>query len=246
VKLVLLPLLAAFSTVAVHATVTESFAQSYPISAAGVVHLENVNGLVEIVAWDKNEVSVEAIKSAPTPEDLARVHLKIEATPDRVSIKTEYEKKLFLFGTWRGEVRYTLRVPAGVTLEEISVINAEIHVRDVKGHVHLHTVNGGIDATGLSAAGRFETVNGSISVAYTSLTGIDALTLRTVNGRCDLTLPKDAAFNVSSKSVNGGVHTDNPIKVESSGLAHFRGSVGEGGPQIDFSSVNGELSIHEK
>lgn len=239
-------LLSTLSAFAADATVTESFTQSYPISATGAIRLENVNGSVEIVGWDKNEVSVEAVKSAPTAEDLARIHLKIEATPDRLSIKTEHEKKMFLFGTWRGEVRYVVHVPATVTLEEISVINAEIHARDVKGRTYLKTVNGRIEATGLAAAGRFETVNGSISITFTSLTGVDALSLRTVNGRCDLTLPKGSAFDVNSTSINGGVHTDTPIKVEKSNLAHFRGGVGEGGPKIDFTSVNGELSIHEK
>jgi hypothetical protein len=226
--------------------VTETFKQTYPISATGTVHLENVNGLVEIIAWDKNEVSVEAIKSAPEPGDLARISLKIDSTPDRLSIETEHKKKKLLVGTWRGEVHYTLHVPAGIRLEKISVINDQIRVRNVKGSVHLTTVNGHIDATGLGATGRFETVNGEISVVYASLSGIDALSLRTVNGRCDLTVPKDAAFSVDSKSVSGGVRTDMPIKIEKSGLAHFRGSVGDGGPKITFNSVNGELVIHNQ
>jgi hypothetical protein len=226
------------------ADVTEPFTKTYPISPTGVVRLENVNGLVEIIGWDKNEVSVEALKSAPEAEDLARIHLKIESTPDRLSIETEHKKKALLFGTWRGEVRYTLHVPAGIRLDLVSVVNDGIQVRGVTGRVHLKTINGPIDASGLSAAGRFETVNGSILAAYTSLKEIDAISLRTINGRCELTIPKGAPFSVDSKSVNGGVRTDMPIKVEKSGLAHFRGSVGEGGPEIDFNSVNGELVIH--
>jgi hypothetical protein len=229
---------------ALQADVTETFNHTYPISATGVLHLENVNGLVEIIAWDKNEVSVEAIKSAPEPEDLARISLKIESNPDRISIETQHKKKALLFGTWRGQVRYTLHVPATLQLNRISVINDGIRVRGVTGRVHLKAVNGPIDATGLASAGRFETVNGEISVAFTSLAGIDALSLRTINGRCDLTLPKDAPFSVDSTSVNGGVRTDMPIKIEKSGLANFRGSLGEGGPKIDFNSVNGELVIH--
>lgn len=226
------------------ADVTEPFTQTYPISPTGVVRLENVNGLVEIIGWDKNEVSVEAIKSAPDTKDLERIQLKIESTPERLSIESHHKKKALLFGTWRGEVHYTLHVPAGVRLDLVSVVNDGIRVRGVTGRVHLKTINGPIDASGLTASGRFETVNGSITVGYTSLTGIDILSLRTINGRCDLTVPKDAPFRVDSKSVNGGVRTDMPIKIEKSGLAHFRGSVGEGGPQIDFNSVNGELVIH--
>ena len=228
------------------AAVTESFSQSYPISPTGVLRLENVNGLVEIIAWDKNKVSVEAIKSAPEAEDLARIHLKIESTPERLSIETEYKKKLLIFGTWRGEVRYTLHVPAALHLERISVVNDGIRVRDVTGPIHLKAINSHVDATGLAGPGRFETVNGEISVAYTSVEKVESLVLRTVNGRCDLTLPKDAPFSVNSKSVNGGVRTDFPIKIEKSGLAHFRGSLGDGGPKIDFGSVNGELVIHQQ
>jgi hypothetical protein len=226
------------------ADVTEPFTQTYPISPTGVVRLENVNGFVEIIGWDKNEVSVEAVKSAPETEDLDRIQLKIESTPERLSIETNHKKKALLFGTWRGEVRYTLHVPAGIRLDLVSVINDGIRVRGVTGRVHLKTINGPIDASGLTASGRFETVNGSITAGYTSLTGIESISLRTINGRCDLTVPKDKPFSVDSKSVNGGVRTDMPIKIEKSGLAHFRGSVGEGGPQIDFNSVNGELVIH--
>lgn len=236
--------LAIVASCGLHADVTETFTQTYPISATGVVNLENVNGPVEIIGWSKNEVQVEAIKTAPDAEDLARIQLLIEATPDRVSIETKHKKKLLLFGTWRGEVRYTLHVPAGIRLETISVINDLIRVRGVTGPVQLKTVNGPIDATGLTGAGRFETVNGGITVAYESLDGIETLAFRTINGRCDLTLPADEPFSVNSKSVNGGVRTDMPIKIEKSGLAQFRGSVGEGGPKITFNSVNGELVIH--
>jgi DUF4097 and DUF4098 domain-containing protein YvlB len=226
------------------AEVTETFKQTYPISATGVLHLENVNGLVEIIAWDKNEVSVEAVKSAPEPDDLARISLKVESTPDRLTIETVHKKKALLFGTWRGQVRYTVHVPATIQLNRISVVNDGIRVRDVTGRVHLKAVNGPIDATGLASTGRFETVNGEISVAFARLDGIAELSFRTINGRCDLTLPKDAPFRVDSTSVNGGVRTDMPIKIEKSGLANFRGSLGEGGPKIDFNSVNGELVIH--
>jgi hypothetical protein len=41
---------------------TEEFHQSYPISANGQIELHNINGPVEIKAWDRNEVKVDAIK----------------------------------------------------------------------------------------------------------------------------------------------------------------------------------------
>src|SRR5690349_20280840 len=79
-------------TLAASAKVTEKFAQRYPLDATGSIRLENINGSVEIIAWDKAEVSLEAEKSANNQDALARMHLKIESTPSKLSIKTEHEK----------------------------------------------------------------------------------------------------------------------------------------------------------
>src|ERR1700758_4927085 len=49
---------------------TEEFHQSYPISANGQIELRNINGPVEIKAWDRNEVKVDAIKRAGSKERL--------------------------------------------------------------------------------------------------------------------------------------------------------------------------------
>jgi len=49
---------------------TEEFHQSYPISANGRIELHNINGPVEIKAWDRNEVKIDAIKRAWSKERL--------------------------------------------------------------------------------------------------------------------------------------------------------------------------------
>lgn len=236
----------AAASFAAESPVTESFVQTYPLSAKGIVVLENVNGPVDIEGWDKNEVSVDAVKNAPTAEDLARVHIKIENTPDRISITSEYDKKWYLVGSWRGEVHYKLRVPAGATLEKISALNGEVHVHGVKGSLFLKTLNGKIDAENAVASSRFETINGPITVVYDQLAGVTTIALRTVNGECQLTLPKGSPFSLNSKSVNGGVRTDAPLKVEKTGLGSFTGVTGEGGPAITFDSVNGGLAVRER
>ena len=53
-----------------NAIVTEEFHKTYPLSANGRVALENINGPVHISVWDRNEVKVDAVKSAQSPEEL--------------------------------------------------------------------------------------------------------------------------------------------------------------------------------
>lgn len=232
------------SVVHLSARETESFTQTYPLTATGTVRLENVNGSVEIIGWDQASVKLEAVKTGPSKEDLEHIHLRIDSEPDRLSVKTEYDRKSFR-RSWQGEVRYTLHVPAKANLERIGAVNAGLHVRDVLGPVTLKTVNGSIEASGLTGAGSFETVNGSMKVAYASLAGINELSLRTVNGGCTLILPKFAAFTVNSSTVNGSVHAEGELKLEKTGRGHYRATSGSGGPAISFHSVNGGLRIRE-
>lgn len=242
-RLLSLTSLLAFAATAASAKVTENFAQTYPLEANGSIRVENVNGSVEIVAWDKAEVSLVAEKSAKTEEGLKRMNLKIESTPRRLSIKTEYEKKWKFWDNMNAQVRYKLMVPAGVTLEKIGVVNANIHVTGVTGSVNLDTVNGSIEAEGLAGPGEFDTVNGSIQVTYVSLAGRPGISLDTVNGSCTLTLPADAAFDLDADTVNGRVSCDFPITLEKSGRHELRGAVNGGGTQVEMESVNGGLSV---
>ena len=70
--------------------VTEEFHQTYPLSASGRVSLSNINGSVHITAWDRNEVKVDAIKRARTPERLREAEIKVDANANAVEIETEY------------------------------------------------------------------------------------------------------------------------------------------------------------
>jgi hypothetical protein len=222
---------------------TEKFDQTYPFNADGSITLSNVNGSVEIVGWDKNEVSVSAEKIASDDAGLQRMQIVIDHSPSTLVIKTEYEKKWKFWGHYRAEVRYKLMVPAGATLKKIDVVNADVTVRGVRGYVNLDSVNGSIEAEGLTAGGRFDTVNGSIRAEFVKLAAGDKIVLDSVNGGCSVTLPADAAFELVADSVNGSISCDFPITIGKSGRRHLAGSVNGGGARVVLDSVNGGLRV---
>jgi DUF4097 and DUF4098 domain-containing protein YvlB len=242
-RLPTLLLAAAALATAAHASVSEKFSQSYPLTADGVVSLSNVNGTVEIVGWDKNEVSVDAEKIASNDSGLKRIEIVIDASSDRVAIKTKFEKKWFSLSFNRAEVRYKLHVPTHASLKKIDVVNADVTVRGVQGYVDLDSVNGSIDAAGLTAGGRFDTVNGSIRASFDKLSAGDRIVLDTVNGSCAATLPANAAFTLKADSVNGSISCDFPITIDKGGRRHLNGNVNGGGAEIVLDSVNGGLSV---
>ncbi len=224
-------------------TVSEKITQTYPFNADGVVSLAGVNGSVEIIGWEKNEVSLEAEKIASDAEGLARMQIVIEHSPAHLTVKTEHERKWKLFGNNRAEVRYKLHVPATAALKKIDVVNATITVRGVTGYADLDTVNGAIDAEGLASGGRFDTVNGSIRVSFRAVAAKDKIVLDTVNGSCELTLPADAAFELKADTVNGHISCDFPLTLTKKGRSDLAGTSNGGGATVGLDSVNGALSV---
>ncbi len=232
---------------AARAAVTENFAHTYPLAADGTIHLDNVNGDIEIIAWDKAEVSVEAEKKGRTDEDLKRVALEIDSSPAKLSIKTKYAKKSgWLFGNINASVRYKLMVPAGARLQKIDSVNSDITVTGVRGAVDLDTVNGSITATGLAADARLDSVNGSLRAEFTSLAGVSKVRLDSVNGRASVTLPKGASARIDADSVNGRISVDQQIRLGKARRHSLAGEIGSGGPIISLETVNGSIAVKEK
>ena len=247
-----LPLLAVaastlFAAALARATVTETFAKTYPLASDGSIRLENVNGSIEITGWDKNEVSLEAETRAKTDEDLKKVHLRIEDTPNTLSIKAEYEKKSGWFGgTVDASVHFKLMVPAGARLEKIESVNSDIMVAGIRGPVRLATVNGRVQATGLAADTKMESVNGRLDAEFASVGAAGEVKLESVNGSVELVLPHDAGANLRTSTVNGGISVEQAIKLSNSSHHNLAGQIGTGGPAVSIETVNGGIKIREK
>jgi hypothetical protein len=56
---------------------TERFEQSYPLNPNGRVSVSNINGSITVEAWDRNEIRLEAVKTADSRETLAEVELRM-------------------------------------------------------------------------------------------------------------------------------------------------------------------------
>ena len=248
-RLPALLLTAAFlaAATAARAAETETIRQTYPLAADGTLHLENVNGDITITAWDKPEVSLEAEKRAKQTEDLAKITLEIESSPEKLSIKTKYPKTGWFKNNINASVRYRLMVPAGVRLQKIDSVNSDITVTGVEGAVNLDTVNGTITAQGLKADARLDSVNGSLRAEFASVENVHEVNLDSVNGRAEVTLPRGASAEIKADSVNGRVTIEQSIRLGQAGRRSLSGSIGHGtGPRIVLDTVNGGIAIKEK
>ena len=224
------------------ANVTEEFHTTIPLNVHGSVSLENINGDVEITGWNRNEVQIDAVKSARDQQRLDEARIEVEGSGDAVHIRTRYPEGQN--NNNPASVHYTLRVPAGAMIDKINLINGNLEISQVSGEVSANLVNGKLTAHDLAGRARFSTVNGASNVAYRTLNDVSEVKISAVNGPIDLTLPASPNAEVTASSVNGNIKTDFPMQVESKFMSRrLTGTLGSGGTRIDLSNVNGSTHI---
>jgi len=238
IAMILAPSAQAFSS---NNNVTEEFHKTVPLSANGRVSLENINGNVEITGWDKNDVQIDAVKSARDQQRLDEAKIEVEGSGDAVHIRTRYPE-----GSHDNlaSVHYTLHVPQGSQLEKISLVNGNLEISQVLGDVEASLVNGKLTAHDLSGRARLSTVNGTSDVGFRSLTNVRDVKISAVNGSINLVLPASPNAEISASTVNGNIKSDFPIQVETNLVGkRVKGTLGSGGTQISLSNVNGSTHI---
>lgn len=226
------------------ATAPVMFERSYPVSSNPRISVRNISGNVDIVGWDRNEVSIVAEKRARKPEVAAKAEIAVEASMDRVDIETRFEKS-WLWGD-KVEVDYLIKVPTGSRLELVKVVNSGVRVRGVTGPVTVEAVNGNLDLAGLTSGGRFKTVNGSIDVDFAVVSARDDIVIETVNGNGTVSVPAGAAFSFVGKTINGSIDCDLPMEKSRSSRTDIAGTVRSGGASVTLKSVNGNLRVRAR
>lgn len=224
----------------------EELHKTFALDAQGRVSLDNINGDVRIKVWDRNELQLDAVKTAATPERLAEAQIEIDATPEAVRVRTKYpEHNNWGKGDQPARVEYTLTVPRRAVLQQIELINGALDLDSVEGSVRASTINGRLSARGLKSETRLSVVNGQISAAFDRMGAAQLVTVNSVNGPIDLTLPSDSDAQISAETMHGGLTNDFGLGVRRGELfgRSLSGSLGQGAGRVKVSNVNGRISL---
>ncbi len=230
----------------------DEFHQTYPLSQNGRVSLENVQGDVRISVWDRNEVKVDAVKSAYSRELLAGAEIKVLSSPDSIRIHTQYSHEDLNFTSNGDEsfknpasVNYTLTVPRNARLSSIELVNGELTIEGVAGDVNASSVNGEVNATNLAGDVKLGTVNGDLRASFERLDESKSISLGSVNGDVVLIIPSDSNAIVKAGTVHGGIRNDFGLPVRAGEYVgrELYGQIGRGGMRIKLGNVNGSVEV---
>lgn len=227
---------------------TEMWTRSYAVSAGGTFEVENTNGLVEVLqgTGPKVEVSAEKIAKASSDEAAKDLLSKIEIVetvkPESVRLVTKTPKS---FGSGGAEVKYTIKVPAGLRVRA-GTTNGGIKLTGISNDVEASTTNGGVNGEDLSGTINASTTNGGIHLAVLKL-GSGGLKAETTNGGVSVSLPTDTKATISAHVTNGGLGVENLNVVSTEqNRRHLEGTLNGGGPSIELGTTNGGISLKGK
>ena len=230
------------------------FRWSEPLAAGRLIEIKGVNGSVEAAPSSSGEVEVVAVKRArrSNPDE---VRIEVVRHAEGVTICAVYpnpggEPNTCTPGSGgRTQVRdndtnvsFTVRVPSGVRAA-LRTVNGKVEAEGLSADVEAKTVNGSVNVstTGLARAG---TVNGSLRVLMGRADWSDELEFKTVNGAIDVSFPSSLSAKVEAKTVNGDISSDFPMTVTGTfSRRRLNGTVGSGGRELRLETVNGSVRI---
>jgi len=239
-------LLGALSAQAKDLPFKEPFSQTHAFDANGALRLENVNGQVEVRAWDRNEILIEGEKSAATEEALKHIELEINVSNEKADIRVHLPKRSGFWaskGANSGVVTFRISVPATAQIAKIDSVNGNILLEGLRGSVTAATVNGRITSHSLAGDVRLNSVNGTISAQFGQVAKGQSVSLDTVNGGVVVEVPKDAGFSVHCSVVNGRINCGVPITLQGTGRHDLNGTIGDGRASLRAATVNGHIRI---
>ncbi len=225
------------------------------LAAGKTLEIKGVNGpiIVEPASGSEIEVSTEARGHRSDPSTVHIVKVESDAGLTFCAIyptpagRRENECAPGSGGrmnTSRNDVRVTfhVRLPAGLRFRGRTV-NGRIEATRLANDVDVGTVNGNVD---LSTSGFADasTVNGSIDATVGRADAEHGLSFKTVNGSITLDVPDDLNADVSAHWVNGGLDTALPLTLKGRLTRQAaQGVLGDGGPRLTLSTVNGSIRL---
>ncbi|MCG8469716.1 MAG: DUF4097 family beta strand repeat-containing protein [Gemmatimonadetes bacterium] len=187
---------------------------------------------------DPSSVDIQVIEDAGGVLICAVYPSRRNRDPNRCARGRDYEMNV---NDNDVRVDFVVEVPSGVELEAMTV-NGDVEARGLTADVKAVTVNGGIEveSEGVVSA---TTVNGSIE-ARMGTAPSERLKFHTVNGGIRLVLPRGTNADVDIETVNGHIDTDFPLTIRGRwGPRSASGEIGSGGPEIELQTVNGSIEL---
>ncbi len=132
--------------------------------------------------------------------------------------------------------------------------NAKYSISNMNDEIIVTCLNADVDVSQITGPLVLNATNGSAEVKYSTLGTNKPVSIVSVNGFVDLTLPASTKANITLNSINGQAFTDFDIKSKEDtptmslpgmNMILLSGTINGGGAEININSVNGDIFLRK-
>ena len=230
-----------------------------------------LNGGITVRGYDGKDAIIEARphggesrrRRAPERADGMK---RLDVTGSGLNV--EEADNVITVGTgWRSmneNLELSIQVPYNTSLKLSATNGGDIIVDHITGDVEINNTNGNATATHISGSAIVHALNGKVLASLDRVTPDKPMSFSSLNGDIDVTLPADVKAKVKMKSDNGEIYSDFDVKLDAtsrqpiiednrSGRGRYRvrfdrgtyGTINGGGPEIQFTTFNGNIYIRK-
>jgi DUF4097 and DUF4098 domain-containing protein YvlB len=227
----------------------EVFEKAFSMEGVLRVGVENFNGRVEALAWDKPYLKVQATKKASgsrAEETLHETEVRVRKIGNEIRIETVNPNRHRLFGFLdfgirNARVDYKVLFPAGAELR-LETCNGEVQASGTTSPLSCDTVNGAIELAEIAGPVKATTVNGSLRIGFRG--PLQNSRLETVNGSIEVAFDRKSSVAYDLSTVNGRIEGDFELaSAGKHGAKTARGEYNGGSSSLKCETVNGSIRL---
>jgi hypothetical protein len=243
-----------------------------PGNGMKLLEVDAVFGSIRVVAYDGQSVEMVVNKTirARTQANLqtARQEVRLDITDKSDTVRVFVDQPghsrsstSWTHSEWRNQgytvaFDFDLRVPREAAVHLWTVNDGDVHVEGLAGDFDVNNVNGDVELLQVSGSGRAKTINGQTKVTFARNPQRDSL-FASLNGTIEVAFQPNLSADLRFKTLNGAVYTDFPVTaLPTAGTGERRNGkfvyksdrfsavrVGNGGPEMNFDGLNGDIRI---
>ena len=202
----------------------------------------NGNGGIEVKGEDRRDIRIDAevMAEARVKDDAEMLMHSVLIKADGSSV-TDTGPHMLINKSY--SVNYVLHVPRHLAMD-LHTSNGGIAIAHLDGKIRFETTNGGVSLADLSGDVKGETTNGGLEVTLTGEGWRGAgLQAETTNGGVEIALPAQYSARLETATVNGDIDLGFPVKVQGNIGKDLKVNLGNGGPVVHATTVNGGVSL---
>ncbi len=192
-------------------------------NAPATLEVNNAVGSIDIEAWDKPSVEINATKRGPNADTVDAIKISVEPRGSTLTVNTQFPP-----ASSNAKVLYTIHAPAHTALKLEQSLGA-IKSIGFTGDVQEHTSTGAIEST-MAAFGGAQHLHMDASV-----------------GGIRLMLPANSDATITASATVGGVKSDFPLSINRSTVGqNAQGKIGNGSAVADLTVTTGGIEIQRE